>query len=206
VASQADRGPGSSTRDTLLTEASLLFRERGFHGTSVGDVLDRAGVQKGSLYHHFPSKEELAHAVIDRWVEKLRARVLDPLAAADGRRAIERVTSTLDGFLAEQTEAHGRGGCPFGNLAAEMADVHEGFRARLVDAFRRMAEGFAAQVARAQEEGDLRRDVDAAALGCFLVAALEGGILLAKVHRSCEPLATTLGCVKAHLASLRTTA
>jgi TetR/AcrR family transcriptional repressor of nem operon len=206
VATSTDRALRSSTRDQLLLQASLLFRERGFHATSVGDVLDRAGVQKGSLYHHFPSKEDLAHAVIDRWVEHLRTHVLDRLNASDGRTPLDRIEATLDEFLAEQEAAHCRGGCPFGNLALEMADVHEGFRARLVDTFCRMADAFAAQIARAQADGAVRSDADPHSLGCFLVAAVEGGILLAKVHRSPAPLAAALRCAKAHIESLRTNA
>jgi AcrR family transcriptional regulator len=56
---------GQTTRDLLVSEATRLFAERGFEATSVEAVLDAAGVSRGSLYHHFRSKEALFEAVLD---------------------------------------------------------------------------------------------------------------------------------------------
>ena len=56
---------GQATRDQLVTEATRLFAERGFDATSVEAVLDAAGVSRGSLYHHFKSKDALFEAVLD---------------------------------------------------------------------------------------------------------------------------------------------
>src|SRR5262245_10704429 len=106
---------GAATRENVLTHAAALIRERGFRATSLGDLLERAEVQKGSFYYYFPSKEALGHAVLDRWVEEMNAHLLDPLTAADGPPPLERVFSCLDGFVAEMDRSGCRGGCPFGN-------------------------------------------------------------------------------------------
>lgn len=202
--SVAETPRGTTTREQVIAHAAALIREQGFRSTSIGDVLEKTGLQKGSLYHYFPSKDHLGHAVLDRWTEDLRSRLLDFLTAPDGPPPLERIGAALDGFLA-QAEASGcRGGCPFGTLAAELADVDERFRTRLSDAFRRFSDGFGDLVARARDAGDLRLDADPRALGDFLVAAIEGGILLAKVHRSTAPLAASLRAAEAHLASFRT--
>ena len=120
------------------------------------------------------------------------------------RADLERIAAAFDGFVSEAEATGCRGGCPFGNLAIELADVHEDFRLRLSEAFRSLSRAFAGLVEDAQARGQVRPDADAAALGDFLVAAIEGGILLAKVHRSCEPLRATLREAEARLSSYRT--
>jgi TetR/AcrR family transcriptional repressor of nem operon len=189
----------SSTRDHVLAHAAALIRERGFRSTSIGDLLERADVQKGSFYYYFPSKEALGHAVLDRWTEELRTRLLDPLTSPDGPPPLERISAALSGFLTEQEASHCRGGCPFGNLAIELADVHEGFRTRLSAAFKQLSNAFADLLERARANGQLRPDTDPQALGEFLVASIEGGILLAKVHKSTETLATVLRQAREHV-------
>jgi TetR/AcrR family transcriptional repressor of nem operon len=195
---------GATTRERVIEEAAALIREKGFRATSIGDVLERAGVQKGSFYYYFPSKEDLGHAVLSRWTEELRARLLDFLRDRSGGIApLDRVAAALDGFVQEQESTGCRGGCPFGNLAIELADVDEGFREPLSAAFRELSDAFAGLLRDAREDGTLRPDADPRRLGAFLVAAIEGGILLAKVHRDCEPLRASLSEAEAHVASFR---
>ena len=194
---------GAATRENVLSHAAALIRERGFRSTSIGDLLERADVQKGSFYYYFPSKEALGHAVLDRWIEELNVHLLDPLTAEAGAPPLDRITACLEGFVTEQDKSGCRGGCPFGNLAIELADVHEGFRERLSSAFRSLADGFSTLLDRAKVAGTLRQDADAKALGEFLVATIEGGILLAKVHKSCASLATVVRASLAHLNSYR---
>ena len=194
----------TTTRDLVLDHATALIRERGFRATSIGDLLERAGIQKGSFYYYFPSKEDLGHAVLDRLVEDLDRRLIDFLSAPTGPAPLERIGAVLDGFVAQVESSGGRGGCPFGTLAMELADVHEGFRKRLSDALARLEGAFADVLARARDAGELRADADPRALAVFIMAGLEGGLLLAKAHRDVACLRTPLRFVEAQLASYRT--
>ena len=201
----ATRGASATTRDHVLDHAATLIRERGFRATSIGDLLERSGVQKGSFYYYFPSKEDLGHAVLDRFVLDLEHRLLDFLLAPAGPAPLERIGAVLDGFVAQTEAAGGKGGCPFGTLAMELSDVHEGFRARLSEALQRLERAFADLLARARASGELRADADPTSLATFVMAGLEGGMLLAKTHRDVAWLRTPLQHVEAHLASYRTT-
>ena len=71
----------SSTRERLIEAARFLFWERGFAGTSMADLLDRAGVNSGSFYHYFESKEVLLRADLKEYLEALRPQVVDPAFA-----------------------------------------------------------------------------------------------------------------------------
>jgi AcrR family transcriptional regulator len=74
---KAPTAPTSDTADAILAAALELFVERGFHGTSVPSVAERAGVAAGTIYHHFASKEALVNALYKHWKCAISARVLD---------------------------------------------------------------------------------------------------------------------------------
>src|SRR5947209_10172585 len=82
---------GRSTRAHLLAVARELFVERGFGGTSIELVLERAGVSKGSLYHHFTNKEALFEAVLDD---------VETEVAATLTKAARRASDPVEGLRA----------------------------------------------------------------------------------------------------------
>lgn len=194
---------GRRTRERLLDAAAGLIRGRGFRATSVGDILQATQLPKGCFYHHFESKEALGQALLARWSAELEGRLLDYLTRPDGPPPLERIAAALDGFLTEQEQSGCRGGSAFGNLALELSDESEAFRAPLSAAFRRLSSAFAGLLAQAREQGVLRTDTDAASLAEFLVAAIEGGILLARVHRDPAVLGGVLRAAEAHVWSHR---
>ncbi len=112
-------------------------RERGYTHTSVEDVIKAAGLSgKSHFYHYFESKEALGYDVLERQFERfaerglaiLREPMIDPL---------ERLGLFIDTLIALQAARGCREGSPFGSLAAEMADAHEGFRRRIDEVFER---------------------------------------------------------------------
>src|SRR5919107_139846 len=118
-------------RSQILDAAAALIAERGFTQTSVEDVIRESKLSgKSHFYHYFKSKEQLGYEVLNRQFERfaerglaiLREPMIDPL---------ERLSLFVDSLIALQLERGHRGGSPFGNLAAEMADAHEGFRTRI---------------------------------------------------------------------------
>jgi TetR/AcrR family transcriptional repressor of nem operon len=92
------------------------------------------------------------------------------------------------------------GGCPAGNLATELADAHEGFRQRLADGFERWRQCLAAALGRARAQGTLAPDVDAEVVARFLVAGIEGAILLTKVQKDIGVMEHCVGELRRHLA------
>jgi len=86
---------GKATRDRLIEAGRALFGAHGYEDTSIGAILEAAGVTRGSLYHHFETKEALFDAVLDRVV----AEIADTAAQA-ARAAPDPVTSLRAGFAA----------------------------------------------------------------------------------------------------------
>ena len=190
---------GRATRERLLEAAAGLIRAHGFNATSVGDILSATALPKGCFSHHFEGKEALGLAILGRWIDELSARLLGFLTAPEGPPPLERIAAALDGFLTQQEQSGGRGGSAFGSLAMELSDSKEAFRVPLAAAYRRLSEAFASLIGAAQARGEIRADADARALGDFLVASIEGGILLGRVHQDPAVLGGVLRQAEAHL-------
>jgi TetR/AcrR family transcriptional repressor of nem operon len=193
----------SPVKEQILEVATGLMAARGYHRTSLDDVLRASGAGKGNFYHHFRSKEDLGYAILDRLLERFEARTLAPIFGDGTRDPLAQVDVLLDEILATQRARNCVGGCPIGNLATELADAHEGFRRRLAGGFERWRQCLAAALARAQALGTLAPDVEPAALARFLVAGIEGAILLTKVEKDIRVMEHCVAELRRHLALCR---
>ena len=189
----------AATRDQILDAAARLILLRGYHGTSLDDVLRESGVGKGNFYYYFRSKEDLGFAIIDRVVERFLERTLEPAFVDPTADPLEQVCGFLDRLREAQRQRNCVGGCAMGNLACELSDVHEGFRRRLAAIFERWRMMVAATLERGREWGRLRPDLDAGSAAGFVVAALEGAILMAKVTKDISVMEKCVAELKQHL-------
>jgi TetR/AcrR family transcriptional repressor of nem operon len=168
-------------RKAILDAAARVIHERGFSHTSVEDLIEATGLSgKSHFYHYFPSKEALGMAVIDRQFERFTERGL-AILSEPMIEPIDRLSLFIDTLVALQHEREGVTGSPFGNLAGELADSHEGFRRRLDEVFARWTSQLDALLREAG--GLLRQGVDTVRLARFIVASLEGGMLMTRVTR-----------------------
>ena len=171
-------GRTSDTRERLVEAAMDLFHARGYNAVGVNELCTRANVRKGSFYHFFPSKRDLALAAIEaQWVS-FRANLLEP-AFADDLPPLDRVRRFFAITCAYQKsggDASGQiRGCPFGNLALELSSQDETIREKIEEIYQRMAVYFE----RALEHS---RGIDSSATAERLVAFHQGTILLAKTR------------------------
>jgi len=190
---------GAATRDQILDVAGKLIHLRGYHATSLDDVLKESGVGKGNFYYYFKSKEDLGYAILDRMLQAFVERTLEPAFADAVADPVVQIKEFLDRVLDNQRQRSCIGGCPMGNLASELSDVHEGFRQRLAGMFLQWRVTLAEVLARGRESGSLRSGLDPASAAEFLVAALEGAILLTKVTRDISVMERCVTELKQHL-------
>ncbi len=175
-------GRTSGAREQLIQAAADLWHGRSYTGVGVSEICAAAGVQKGSFYHFFSSKQDLALAVIDeRWGE-LGPGGLGPLMAGD-LPPLERIRTFIERGLQEQyalKESTGVApGCTFGNLAVEMSSVDPVLRARLQDVFAEWAGFFQVALDDAVAAGDIPpTDTDRAARA--ILAYIEGLAVMVK--------------------------
>jgi TetR/AcrR family transcriptional repressor of nem operon len=190
----------SDARDRIVSTAARLFLERSYHDVGVEELCAAADVRKGSFYHYFSSKADLAMAVVDLHLQVFRAR----MATKPGATAAERLSAIPDAIggiqSALQTQFGRLVGCPFGNLAAELSTTDEAVRIHLAGRLAAL-EGELTTICRDAHQM-LRADVDPERLAHALFAHYQGLILLAKLHgSSASDLAPALHAfIDAHLA------
>src|SRR5215467_3526796 len=123
----------TGSKGKILHVARDQFYRSGFLATSVDDIIAHAKVSKSNFYYHFKSKEDLGLAVLDTRCEEFESAISATLCN-EQYRPFGRVEAFLD-LIAEVEAKHATGGCPFGNLVAEMSEHSERFRVALSSMF-----------------------------------------------------------------------
>jgi TetR/AcrR family transcriptional repressor of nem operon len=176
-------GRTSDGRERLLDAASKLLGERSFASIGVAEICSVAGVQKGSFYYYFESKQALGLAVIDEhWAAQRGewSRILGaPTPLEDRLRDLFDLTSETQ--VASLSNAGSVTGCLFGNLALEMSGQDEGIRARIQSIFEEQVLLVADAIRGAVGAGHVAAGVDEEATAKAIVAQLEGLVLFAKL-------------------------
>jgi TetR/AcrR family transcriptional repressor of nem operon len=191
---------GRTTREAILAAATQLMRVNGYRHTSLDDVLRESGVGKGNFYYHFKSKEELGHAILDQMIESFLERTLEPCFSDSSARPLGQIRCFLDRLRELQRERNCVGGCPLGTLASELSDLHEGFRARLDGVFSAWRDRLTAALHAAQGQGDVRAECRPPAVAQFLVASLEGAMLMTKLTKDMGVMEQCVEELKRYLA------
>ncbi|HEX2451338.1 MAG TPA: TetR/AcrR family transcriptional regulator [Gemmatimonadales bacterium] len=191
------------TRDRLLDVAMRLFWEKGYGATSVADILREADANSGSLYHFFPTKQDLLVAVLERYREGLYPMLLAPIweAVAD---PIERVFALLAKYreLLVQTDCFY--GCPIGSLALELHEPDPPVRELLAANFDGWTEAIRGCF---EEAGDrLPADLDRRELAVFVLTTMEGGVMQARTHRTLATFDAGVGRLRDYVARLEAAA
>ena len=181
-------GRSSDARERIVEAACDLFHQRGYRAVGVQEICAAAGVQKGSFYHFFRSKQELALAMLDAVWERIQEEAFAPAFGTDlaPLERIERYIETIPEYFGEiRTSAGALCGCPFGNMALEMSTHDEPIRRKLDDIYRAWAGYLEAALDEAIERGDLP-PTDTKAAAESVVAYMSGVALLAKTRNSME--------------------
>jgi AcrR family transcriptional regulator len=190
---------GRATRDRIVAAAAGLMFEQGVAGTSLQDVQQAARVSGSQMYHYFGDKASLVHAVIARQGEALLGRQWPWLSRID---SVAGMRAWRDYLVSTMRRRECRGGCQLGSLASELSDLDPAARAGLGATFQRWISAIRDGLQAMQDRGELRADADVGQLACALMAAAEGGLLLAKALRDVTPLEAALDTVIDRIASL----
>jgi AcrR family transcriptional regulator len=188
---------GEATRARIVDAAAELIFVKGVSGTTLEEVRDGAHVSSSQLYHYFDDKPALVRAVIERQADRaIGTQEQFDLSTLDGLR------EWRDFVVNHNRDTGGLGGCPVGSLGSALAEAEPEARAVVAAAFKRWEASIMAGFLRMQAVGRLAPETDPRQLALALLAALEGGLLLAQVQRDPEPLRAALDTMLTHIATL----
>jgi TetR/AcrR family transcriptional regulator, transcriptional repressor for nem operon len=174
----------SNTRDRLIESARYLFWERGFGGTSMADLLSHAGVNSGSFYHFFESKEALLKAVLQQYLHALKPVVVDPAFARTGD-PVARIFAILGGYRERILQTECRYGCPIGRLALEIDPENRPAHKLIAQNFQSWIDVVRSCIEQVKDRVPGNTDLDG--LSTHVLAVMEGGVMLSRSYGSVEP-------------------
>ena len=192
-----------TTKDRLVMTAMRLFAEKGYESTSVADILKAAGANSGSLYHFFPTKQDLLLEVLRRYRDGIGPMLLEP--AWEGiDDPIERVFALLAAYRRMLVATECAYGCPIGSLALELHEPDPPVRELIALNF----DGWVAAIAECFEQaaGRLPRDVDRRSLAVFTLTTMEGGVMQARAQRSLAPFDQSVSMLRDYVRRLENSA
>jgi TetR/AcrR family transcriptional regulator, transcriptional repressor for nem operon len=186
---------GEQTRKKIVEAAAPIFNQRGYEGSSLNDLMEATGLKKGGIYRHFANKEELAAEAFDyAWEAARNARLLHVDEAMGG---IEKLKQIIANFVDRKPPV--AGGCPILNTAIDADDGNPVLRTRVGKALRSWLIRLQSIVEEAERNGEIRTGVDPKALATFIVASLEGALMISRLQRNDEALRSIQSHLNRHL-------
>jgi TetR/AcrR family transcriptional repressor of nem operon len=190
---------GAKTRARIVAAAADLMYIQGVGATTLDDVLAASGASKSQLYHHFDGKEALVRAVVDHVGERVIEREREALGHVSTIRGLRR---WRDALVLNNALRHGAYGCALGSLASEVSDHDALARQALSQLFTEWQGLLAGVLQRLQDDGALPPDLSIDQLATGLMAALQGGYMLAQTARNVTPMAASIDMALAHIENL----
>lgn len=167
------------TRDAILEAAFEEIHRHGFQAASLNNILAKTKLTKGALYHHFPAKQDLGLAVVDEIIHgRLEKTFFQPLR--DSRDPIKALREQFQARAKQRSPELVALGCPLNNLMQEMSPLDEEFKTHLNKVLKHWQDAILDALKRAQQAGQLRKDVDCRAAALFILSAYEGCVSVAK--------------------------
>jgi TetR/AcrR family transcriptional regulator, transcriptional repressor for nem operon len=176
---------GLQSRRDIVRKAAPIFNQRGFAGASLSDLMLATGREKGGLYRHFKSKEQLAsEAFRYAWSVALEARFAGTQHTPN---AVDRLKQVIRNFR-DRREGLVAGGCPLLNTAIESDDGNPVLRAQASRALTGCLQRFRDIAEEGKRNSEIRTDVDSGALAALIFGTLEGALMIARLQRKQKPL------------------
>jgi TetR/AcrR family transcriptional regulator, transcriptional repressor for nem operon len=174
---------GERTRQKAVETAAVLFNQKGFTGCSMGDIVAASGLEKGTLYGHFSTKEELALLAFDHaWKDTSdkRLRNLDTVA-----NAVDKLKLHVDNYVNTPSFP---GGCPLLNFAVDADDGNLALRNKVRKALKGWEDFLAKIVEDGQSAGEINPEFDPRSIATLVISILEGATIVARINKRSQAL------------------
>ena len=176
---------GESTRRRIVAQAAPVFNQKGFAGTALSDLMQATGLEKGGIYRHFASKQELAEDAFDyAWNAAMESRFagIDEIP-----NTVDRLKQFIINFRDRRTGLV-PGGCPLINTSVEADDSNPQLHTRARQALGKWLDRLESVIKDGQRRGGIRKKLDPEELALLIVSNLEGALVLSRLQRTTQPL------------------
>jgi TetR/AcrR family transcriptional repressor of nem operon len=169
-----------TAKQKAIEAAQHLMTGRGYSATTVDDIINLAGVSKGSVYHAFKSKEELAITALEDY-ERRGWKIVANGPYTKETDPVKRALAFVKHIEKKAPELW-QHGCLLGSISMEVADMHPALHERIDELFEEFEDGLAGVFGPALKAAGVK-NINGKELGRHMLAVIEGAIITAKSHR-----------------------
>jgi TetR/AcrR family transcriptional regulator, transcriptional repressor for nem operon len=175
---------GEQTRQEIIRKAAPIFNQRGYDGAALSDLMKATGLEKGGIYRHFESKQQLAAEAFDyAWKLALDTRL-------EGTQSISNTVDRLQQIVRNFRDRRAGlvpGGCPLLNTAIDSDDGNPRLREKARRALDSWLERLRSIIEEGRRRGEISGDVDSSELAMLIVSTLEGSLMVSRLQRKDNP-------------------
>jgi TetR/AcrR family transcriptional repressor of nem operon len=176
---------GEQTRQEIIRKAAPIFNQRGYDGAALSDLMRATGLEKGGIYRHFESKQQLAGEAFDyAWKLAIDTRF-------EGTQDIPNTVDRLKLFVRNFRDRRAGlvpGGCPLFNTAIDSDDGNPQLRKKVRQALDYWLNRLQSIVEEGKQRGEIHSAIDSAELAMLIVSSMEGGLMVSRLQRRDDAL------------------
>lgn len=187
---------GEETRQKIIAAAAPLFNKQGYAGCVIKDIMAATGLEKGGIYRHFESKEEIAAEAFEyAWTvnSAFRRRGMDEIP-----NHVDRLKYYIAGFV---TRSSIPGGCPLLNTGVDSDNGNPILRERVRNALREWQSMLKTVLADGIAAGTVRKNVDIEKASRLIISTLEGGMFVSRIEKNDQALKDAMEHLNSYLES-----
>src|ERR1700752_4942217 len=174
---------GEATRQDIIRKAAPIFNRKGYSGAALSDLMRATGLEKGGIYRHFESKEELAGDAFEHaWKVAMDARFE---GTEEIPNTVDRLKLIVRNF--RDRAGLGPGARPLRNMTINSDDGNPQLRAKARQALSSLLDRLQSIAEEGQRRGEVRGEVDSAKLATLIASTLEGSIMVSRLQKKEEP-------------------
>jgi TetR/AcrR family transcriptional repressor of nem operon len=178
---------GEATKQRIIEEAAEVFNRLGYSSTSMSTLMEATGLEKGGIYRHFSSKEELACEAFDYAIKLNHQSTCGALAGVEG--GFNKIEKFITSFCSGKAVMSG--GCPVMNTAVENDDGNPALKKKARGALKAWVDTLVSYVEEGKKEGSFKKNLNSEELVFFILSALEGALVFSNLIGKKDHLKST---------------
>jgi len=177
---------GDETRERIIQRAAAKFNQTGYAATSMSDIMRETGLEKGGIYNHFSSKEELMYAAFEYATSLATERFREIFATT--KHSLDRVIAIAEYYYEAARDILLPGGCPVLNAAIEADDTHPVLKAKAKAAMMQLVDTITRTLEKGKTRAEIRPEADSHRAAIYLICTMEGAVMMSRLYGNEHPL------------------
>jgi len=188
---------GARTKQMIIEKASGLLNTQGYLATSITDIMEKTGMEKGGIYNHFKSKQELSMDAFSFSIETMTTTFEE--AIRNKNTSIEKLNALLEVFLLLAEGKPIPGGCPILNAAIEADDAHPSLRDETIKAMNGLYSLILGIIRNGIRNGEIISTIDSETFTTIFISTIEGSLMMTKLYNDITYINRSIGFLKDYL-------